>query len=62
VGPPLLGLLADRTSFGTALVANALLVGLATLIFAVLARETAGRAGRDRQLASAAQSLERSEL
>lgn len=42
VGPPLLGMLADRTSFGWALAANALIVGLATLMFAILARETAG--------------------
>lgn len=64
VGPPLLGLLADRTSFGTALVANALLVGVATLIFAVLARETAGRRVRLRQPepASAARTMESSEL
>lgn len=62
VGPPLLGLLADRTSFAWALVANALLVGLATLIFAALARETAGRAGRTRQRASAAQAMESREF
>ena len=44
IGPPLLGLIADFSSFGWALAANALLVGMAALMFGVLARETVGRA------------------
>jgi MFS family permease len=42
LGPPLLGLLADATSFGWALAVNAAIVAAATLFFAVAARETAG--------------------
>lgn len=44
VGPPLLGLIADHNSFGWALGVNAVLVALSVLVFAALARETAGRA------------------
>ncbi|MSQ41596.1 MAG: MFS transporter [Dehalococcoidia bacterium] len=44
VGPPLLGLIADASSFGWALAANALLMGAAALLF-VFARETLRRPG-----------------
>jgi MFS transporter, DHA1 family, multidrug resistance protein len=40
VGPPLLGVIADRSSFGWALSVNAALVGAATLLFLLVARET----------------------
>jgi DHA1 family multidrug resistance protein-like MFS transporter len=40
VGPPLLGVIADRSSFGWALGVNAALVGVATLLFLLVARET----------------------
>jgi DHA1 family multidrug resistance protein-like MFS transporter len=43
IGPPLLGALADRTTFGLGLAANAALIAVAALTFAVVARETAGR-------------------
>lgn len=43
IGPPLLGALADRTSFGWGLSTNALLIAVAAVTFAVVARETAGR-------------------
>ncbi len=49
VGPPLLGMIADRSSFGWALSVNAALVGVATLIFVLLAHETM----RPRQVARA---------
>ena len=62
IGPPLLGLLADRSSLGWALAANALLVGLATLVFAVLARETAGRGRVDRRVMAEARIVEGGEL
>ena len=42
IGPPLLGFLADHSSFGWGLAVNAALVAVATLVFAVFARETAG--------------------
>lgn len=42
LGPPLLGLLADHSSFGWGLGVNAAMVAVATLCFAVFARETAG--------------------
>ncbi len=42
LGPPLLGALADRTSFGWGLATNAALI--AAITFALVARETAGRA------------------
>ena len=40
VGPPLLGVIADRSSFAWALSVNAALVAAATLLFLLLARET----------------------
>ncbi len=40
VGPPLLGVIADASSFGWALGANAALVALATVLFLLVARET----------------------
>ena len=40
VGPPLLGVIADASSYGWALGTNALLVALATLLFLLIARET----------------------
>ena len=40
VGPPLLGVIADASSFGWALGANAALVALATVLFLLFARET----------------------
>ncbi len=43
IGPPVLGALADRTSFGWGLATNAALIAIATLTFALVARETAGR-------------------
>ena len=46
IGPPLLGALADRTSFGWGLAANAALLALASLAFLVFARETVGRSRR----------------
>ena len=46
IGPPLLGALADRTSFGWGLTANAALLAVASLAFLVFARETVGRRGR----------------
>ena len=58
IGPPLLGALADRTSFGWGLAANAALLALASLAFLVFARETvrafttSGRAGRRRRRAA----------
>jgi DHA1 family multidrug resistance protein-like MFS transporter len=42
IGPPLLGLLADKTSFGWGLAVNAAVVAAATLFFLIFARETAG--------------------
>ena len=48
VGPPLLGWLADITSFGWGFAANAILMGLAALTFAVVVREQRGVAGRGR--------------
>lgn len=41
-GPSLLGLLADRTSIGWAMVANAALMTFASLFFGAVARETTG--------------------
>lgn len=43
VSPPLLGLLADRTSIGWAMIANAGLMAFAFLLFGALARESAPR-------------------
>ena len=40
IGPPLLGVIADRSSFGWALGVNAALVAAATVLFLLLARET----------------------
>jgi multidrug resistance protein len=42
LGPPLLGYLADQSSFGWGLGVNAAMVAVATFVFAVFARETAG--------------------
>ena len=41
-GPPLLGWLADHTSFGWGFTANAILMGASALIFAVVVREQVG--------------------
>lgn len=54
IGPPLLGALADATSFGWGFGANALLIGAASLFFLVGARETLVRPGAS--AASAARS------
>ena len=43
VGPPLLGALADATSFGWGLAANGVIMAAACLWFLVIARETVGR-------------------
>ncbi|MBM4441484.1 MAG: MFS transporter [Candidatus Rokubacteria bacterium] len=43
IGPPLLGAIADATSYGWGFGANALLIGAASLFFLVAARETMGR-------------------
>jgi len=40
IGPPLLGALADATSYGWGMSANAVFVGVASLIFLLFARET----------------------
>jgi len=40
IGPPLLGVIADASSFGWALNANAVLVAIATILFLLVARET----------------------
>jgi MFS family permease len=53
VGPPLLGALADTTSFGWGLMANAVLAGLSALAFAALARETASTRPAARHAATA---------
>ena len=45
IGPPLLGAIADASSFGWALSANAALVAVATVLFLLVARETV-RLGR----------------
>jgi MFS family permease len=47
VGPPLLGWLADNTSFGWGFAANAILMGLAALTFAVVVREHRGDRARE---------------
>ena len=44
IGPPLLGALADSTSFGWGLATNAALIAIAAVTFGLVARETAGRA------------------
>jgi len=43
VGPPLLGALADATSYGWGLAVNGVIMGVASLWFLVIARETVGR-------------------
>jgi MFS family permease len=43
LGPPLLGALADATSFGWGLAANGVIMAVACLWFLVIARETVGR-------------------
>ena len=43
VGPPLLGALADATSFGWGLAANGVIMAVACLWFLVIAKETLGR-------------------
>lgn len=43
VGPPLLGALADATSYGWGLAANGVIMAVACLWFLVIARETIGR-------------------
>ncbi len=43
IGPPLLGALADATSFGWGLAANGVIMAAACLWFLVIARETVGR-------------------
>ncbi len=45
IGPPLLGALADATSFGWGLAANAVLVAFAAITFGFVARETTRRSG-----------------
>jgi MFS transporter, DHA1 family, multidrug resistance protein len=45
VGPPLLGAIADATTIRLALLANAGLVAVATVVFALVARETLAREG-----------------
>jgi MFS family permease len=52
IGPPLLGWLADSTSFGWALSANAILVGVAAVLFGLLAREHIHRATPSRATTS----------
>ena len=54
IGPPLLGWLADSTSFGWALSANAILVGVAAVLFGLLAREHVQHAAFRRVQATAA--------
>ncbi|HJM75721.1 MAG TPA: MFS transporter [Dehalococcoidia bacterium] len=54
LGPPLLGYLADQSSFGWGLGVNAAMVAVATFVFAVFARETAG-AQRSRVVLSEAE-------
>jgi MFS transporter, DHA1 family, multidrug resistance protein len=53
VGPPMLGALADATSFAWGLYANAALAGIAALVFLFVARESmSGRGAREREGAS----------
>lgn len=47
VGPPLLGALADATSYGWGLAANGVIMGVSCLWFLVIARETVGRQRRE---------------
>jgi DHA1 family multidrug resistance protein-like MFS transporter len=48
LGPPLLGALADATSFGWGLAANGVIMAVACLWFLVIARETIGRKAVER--------------
>lgn len=47
IGPPLLGLVADATSYGWALAVNAVLIGVTSVLF-LGARETVQRRARVR--------------
>ncbi len=53
LGPPLLGALADATSFGWGLAANGVIMAVSCLWFLVIARETVGRAHARRAEAAA---------